>query len=152
MVKVPASISPMSPRRVQTTKVVDKSPWQIRLKKVQRFLSDCSMGQHYHVFFHKRRYSYGSPVCGLISVIVYLLLIYYMLLKFYLVFIRANYNNVETYKPIDFNSNNLTISNFLTSIDLEITIQRDQNQTTIYNCYYFIDNNFTILKTNIPDQ
>jgi len=101
-------------------------------------MSDCSMGQHYHVFFHKRRYSYGSPVCGLISLIVYALLLFYMFLKFYLVFTKANYVNVEMYKPINFGSNNLTIKNFLNSIDLEIQISKYQDNNTFVSCTQFL--------------
>lgn len=101
-------------------------------------MSDCSMGQHYHVFFHKRRYSYGSPVCGLISLIVYALLLFYMFLKFYLVFTKANYVNVEMYKPINFGSNNLTIKNFLNSIDLEIEVSKYQGYKSFLNCTQFL--------------
>ena len=74
--------------------LVGKSKWYRFKKKAQRYLSDCSMGQHYHVFFHKRRYSYGSPVCGLFSVIVYAALLYYMALKFFGVIVMADYVNV----------------------------------------------------------
>lgn len=66
-----------------------KPLWHKRVKKCQRFLSDCSMGQHYHVFFHKRRYSYGSPVCGLLSLIIYSLLLYYLVIKFASVFMKS---------------------------------------------------------------
>ncbi len=147
---IPNTNPPGSPRGMQTTRITAKTPGQVWIKKAQRFLSDCSMGQHYHVFFHKRRYSYGSPVCGFISLVVYLLIIYYMILKFYLIFARANYTNVETYKPIDFGNNNITISDFLQSIDMEIAIKMYQNETYYVDCTNFITNNQTTLTTNNP--
>jgi hypothetical protein len=82
--------------------LVGKSKWYQFKKKAQRYLSDCSMGQHYHVFFHKRRYSYGSPVCGVISVVVYALLLYYMALKLWNVIVMADYVNVQKFMPIKF--------------------------------------------------
>lgn len=103
------------------------------------------MGQHYHVFFHKRRYSYGSPVCGLISLIVYALLLFYMGLKFYQVFSKANYVNVEMYKPIDFEDHTISIYEFLKSIDLEIGISNNQN-----DCIDFLQSNLTKISTQNP--
>lgn len=74
--------------------LVGKSNWYRFKKKAQRYLSDCSMGQHYHVFFHKRRYSYGSPICGFFSMIVYAALLYYMAVKLWAVIVMKDYVNV----------------------------------------------------------
>lgn len=73
-----------------------------RRKKVQRCLSDCSLGQHYHVFFHKRRFSYGSPICGFLSLFVYAALLYYMIIKLIAIFTISTLVNVELYNPINF--------------------------------------------------
>jgi hypothetical protein len=137
----------VSRKRALTTIEIpaNASRWQQRLRKAQRFMSDCSMGQHYHVFFHKRRYSYGSPVCGLISLIVYALLLFYMGFKFYQVFSKANYVNVEMYKPIDFEDHTISIYEFLKSIDLEIGISNNQN-----DCIDFLQSNLTKISTQNP--
>jgi hypothetical protein len=96
-----------------------KSKCHTRIKKTQRYLSDCSMGQHYHVFFHKRRYSYGSPVCGFFSLIIYAALLFYITIKFKGVILKPTLINVEEYKPIDFtNYTSLTIYSFLNSTEL----------------------------------
>lgn len=70
------------------------------------------MGQHYHVFFHKRRYSYGSPICGALSLIVYSALLYYMVIKFKAVIDVDNYDTLSEFKPINFTDNGITLGRF----------------------------------------
>ena len=109
--------------------LVGKSKWFIFKKKAQRYLSDCSMGQHYHVFFHKRRYSYGSPVCGFLSLIVYAALLFYMGQKFLGLILKKDYVNVETFKPIDFTSYNLDIGSFFQKVNMQIKFDTYFNTT-----------------------
>jgi len=105
-----------------------------RKKKVQRCLSDCSLGQHYHVFFHKRRFSYGSPICGFLSLFVYAALLFYVIIKLIGIFTISNYVNVELYNPINFKGNNITIGNFLQKIELEIVFDMQLNDSTTWFC------------------
>lgn len=121
-----------------------------RVKRTQRFLSDCSMGQHYHVFFHKRRYSYGSPVCGCLSLIVYALLLYYMGLKIAGVVMKSEYVNVEQFKPINFTDNGITLGHFFETVELQIVYDMVQNDTVIYYCPFFQD--MATLRTENPSK
>jgi len=100
--------------------LVGKSKWYRFKKKAQRYLSDCSMGQHYHVFFHKRRFSYGSPVCGLFSVIVYAALLYYMALKFIGVIMMKDYVNVQKFKPINFDEYTISVGEFFQMSNMNV--------------------------------
>lgn len=102
-------------------------------------LSDCSMGQHYHVFFHKRRYSYGSPVCGAISLLVYAGLLYYMIVKFMGIIMMKDYVNVEQFKPINFTDNNITIGHFFESINFQIVFDMQYNETSSWYCPTFLE-------------
>jgi hypothetical protein len=104
--------------------LIGKPKWHKRLKKAQRFLSDCSMGQHYHVFFHKRRYSYGSPVCGFFSLLIYIALLYYMTIKFIAVINKSEYVLVEQFKPLNLEQNNLTLYKFFDTLQLNFAVVR----------------------------
>ena len=104
--------------------LIGKPKWNKRLKKAQRFLSDCSMGQHYHVFFHKRRYSYGSPVCGFFSLLIYIALLYYMTIKFIAVINKSEYVLVEQFKPLNLEQNNLTLYKFFDTLQLNFAVVR----------------------------
>lgn len=82
------------------------------------------MGQHYHVFFHKRRYSYGSPVCGFFSLLIYIALLYYMTIKFIAVINKSEYTLVEQFKPLNLEQNNLTLYKFFDTLQLNFAVVR----------------------------
>ena len=108
------------------------------------------MGQHYHVFFHKRRYSYGSPVCGLLSLIVYGALLYYMIVKFAAIIMIEDYVNVEQFKPIDFTDNNITMGHFFESVDMQFVFDMVSNDTKTWYCPNFLD--IATLESQNPDK
>jgi hypothetical protein len=78
------------------------------------------MGQHYHVFFHKRRYSYGSPICGCLSLFVYAGLLIYVIFRFKAVILKEDYTNLEEFKPINFDpSLGVNVGRFFHTVDLQ---------------------------------
>jgi hypothetical protein len=132
--------------------LIGKPKWHKRLKKAQRFLSDCSMGQHYHVFFHKRRYTYGSPVCGFFSLLIYIALLYYMTIKFIAVINKSEYILVEQFKPLDLEHNNLTLYKFFDTLQLNFAVVRmDTNFQVIYDCQEFLDQDYFTAEVHNPE-
>ena len=110
------------------------------------------MGQHYHVFFHKRRYSYGSPVCGFFSLLIYLGLLFYMVVKFKAVFDKSEYVTVEQFKPINLEENNISMYDFFESIKLNFAVFRiDVNFNVISNCNQFIDESYFTIDVKNPN-
>ena len=79
-----------------------KEPSKTRqiLNLVKQFLSDCSMGQHYHVLYHKRRSSYASPFCGILTLLLYAAILYYMFIRFKAVIMNEEYTLLEEFRPL----------------------------------------------------
>jgi hypothetical protein len=74
-----------------------------RFKSIKRFCSDIALGQHYHLLFHKKRQNYASPVAGIITIILYLLFLFYVCVQFsYVVGLQKYYNVEQSYQPISF--------------------------------------------------
>jgi hypothetical protein len=61
-------------------------------------------------------------VCGFFSLIIYLALLYYMVIKFAAVINKSQYVTVESFKPLDLDENNLKVKNFFDTIQLEFSI------------------------------
>lgn len=98
------------------------------------------MGQHYHVFFHKRRYSYGSPVCGCLSLIVYAALLTYIILKFKAVILKEDYTNLEEFKPISFDpALGVTVGRFFKTVNLEFVWDMVTNDSSTWYCPNYLD-------------
>lgn len=88
------------------------------LYSTKRFFSGWSLGQHYTVLFHKRRSYYSSLCCGITTVILYALIIYYAFVSFKKVIMKEEYDLVEEYRPLSLGDQNITIGHFLDTSDL----------------------------------
>jgi hypothetical protein len=95
------------------------------IKLTQRILADSSLGQHHHVFFHKSRYSYASPITGFLSILIYMSILYYACIRFYTVFSPTNFDTpLILYKPLNFTEDtSLTIGKFFQSAQMHVYFQ-----------------------------
>ncbi len=116
----------------------------------KRLLIDTSLGQHYTVFHHNRRSYYSSLCCGVITLVLYLLILYYAFMRFLSVAKREDYDIVEEFRPLQLSNYSLSVGKFLDTSELSIQfIMPYPNTTTIEYCNKYQDK-ITLTATN-PD-
>ena len=89
------------------------------MKNAQRYLADASLGQHQHVWYHKYRYSYASPITGFISLVIYANLLFYTVTRFLDIGFERTFNTLTLYQPLDLSlDTTLTVGQFFTAAGL----------------------------------
>lgn len=82
-------------------------------------------------------------MCGFFSLIIYIALLYYMVIKFVAVFNKSQYVTVESFRPLDLDDNNLKIYEFFDSIKLEFAVNRiDLNYSVFLDCNQYLELNY----------
>ncbi|CDW81249.1 UNKNOWN [Stylonychia lemnae] len=120
---------------------------KVVLRGLRDFFRGCSLGQHYSVFYHKRRSYFTSLTCGIITFIFYCLILWYTFYTFWKVIARSEYDIVEEYKPLDFTSHSLDTQTFIDTSDFVIQIPR-QWLSILISCEALFRNNITLVTTN----
>lgn len=120
------------------------------LLKIGKIISQCSLGQHYTVFYHKRRSYFTSLCCGVITTILYIFVLFYAVTRFKSIFDRAEYDVVEEYKPLSLNQEELTFDTFIDTSELVIQFIRPWETVYYKDCSELYAANVTLISSN-PD-
>ena len=89
----------------------------------RRCILRCAFGKHYTVFYHKGKSYFSSLLCGTISAIFWMIILYY-LIKSMATVIDRDYTVREEYLPISFQDQSFTIGEFFKTTEMVIMFQK----------------------------